>query len=42
MFIPRNSDPTNRIRRPAGYVVYGWQRSYFTHKLLAALHVYGA
>ena len=42
MFTPDRSDPGNQIKMPTQYVVYGWQRSYFTHKLMAALHFYGA
>ncbi len=42
MFIPQSASPTNQIERPDQYVVYGWQRSYFTHKLLAALLFYDA
>lgn len=40
MFIPAKSDRENQLERPEHYVVYGWQRSYFTHKLMAALHFY--
>jgi glutathione S-transferase len=42
MFIPSKTDRSPAIARPEQYVVYGWQRSYFTHKLLAALHFYQA
>lgn len=42
MFIPQKTDEQNQIGRPDRYVVYGWRRSYFTHKLTAALHFYGA
>ncbi len=42
MFTPSQSDLQPKIGRPARYVVYGWQRSYFTRKLIAALHFYGA
>ena len=42
MFIPNKVDGKKPIARPTNYVVYGWQRSYFTHKLMAALHFYGA
>lgn len=42
MFIPNAANVANTIPRPDRYVVYGWQRSYFTHKLMAALHFYGA
>ncbi|MEM6732368.1 MAG: glutathione S-transferase family protein, partial [Myxococcota bacterium] len=30
------------MKRPDHYVLYGWQRSYFTHKLMAALDYYRA
>lgn len=42
MFIPQKTDKKNQIARPDKYVVYGWQRSYFTHKLTAAMHFYQA
>ncbi len=42
MFTPSRDSEQNQISRPDQYVVYGWQRSYFTHKLMAALHFYGA
>lgn len=42
MFIPDKSALQNQIPRPDCYVVYGWQRSYFTHKLMAALNFYAA
>ncbi|MEM7709143.1 MAG: glutathione S-transferase family protein [Pseudomonadota bacterium] len=42
MFIPRKGEPANQISRPDQYVVYGWGRSYFTHKLTAALDYYNA
>lgn len=42
MFIPSKSDEQNKIAGPENYVVYGWQRSYFSHKLMAALDFYGA
>ncbi len=42
MFIPRKGEPGNQIDRPGQYVVYGWGRSYFTHKLTAALDYYEA
>ncbi len=42
MFTPSKSDDQPAIPQPDQYVVYGWQRSYFTHKLTAALHFYGA
>ena len=42
MFTPDKSGIKNQIPSPDQYVVYGWQRSYFTHKLTAALHFYGA
>lgn len=42
MFIPSKDDHQNLMPRPDRYVVYGWQRSYFTHKLMAALDFYGA
>lgn len=42
MFIPNAAKTQVTLVRPDRYVVYGWQRSYFTHKLMAALHFYGA
>ncbi len=42
MFTPQQTRSENQLDRPDRYVVYGWQRSYFTHKLMAALHFYGA
>ena len=42
MFTPRKDAPQPQLSKPNNYVVYGWQRSYFTHKLMAALHFYGA
>ena len=42
MFTPQQSRTETQLARPDCYVVYGWQRSYFTHKLMAALHFYGA
>ena len=42
MFTPQKNDASKTIARPQRYVVYGWQRSYFTHKLMAALHFYNA
>ena len=42
MFIPQKTDLQNSIPQPDRYVVYGWERSYFTHKLMAALHFYDA
>ncbi len=44
MFIPKKDDERNQIEQPESdtYVVYGWQQSYFTQKLLAALTFYGA
>jgi glutathione S-transferase len=42
MFIPNAANVADTLARPDCYVVYGWQRSYFTHKLMAALHLYGA
>ncbi len=42
MFTPDKSGFQNVIPCPDAYVVYGWDRSYFTRKLTAALHFYGA
>lgn len=42
MFVPKKTDRQNALASPDCYVVYGWQRSYFTHKLIAALRFYGA
>lgn len=42
MFTPSKDGATLKLATPNHYVVYGWQRSYFTHKLMAALHFYGA
>lgn len=42
MFIPAKDAVRHQIEQPDQYVVYGWERSYFTHKLMAALHFYGA
>ena len=42
MFTPATNTAVNTLPRPDAYVVYGWQRSYFTHKLMAALRFYGA
>jgi len=42
MFTPPRNTAQNALSRPEGYRVYGWQRSYFTHKLMAALHFYNA
>lgn len=44
MFIPRKGDEQNTIEAPdhGTYGVYGWEQSYFTQKLLAALMFYGA
>ena len=42
MFTPAKNAHRHAISRPDHYVVYGWERSYFTHKLMAALHFYGA
>ncbi len=42
MFTPQKDTPAPTLTTPNEYVVYGWQRSYFTHKLMAALHFYGA
>lgn len=42
VFTPKKTDRQNQIAQPDQYVVYGWQRSYFTHKLMAALTFYGA
>ncbi|MEM9757996.1 MAG: glutathione S-transferase family protein [Pseudomonadota bacterium] len=38
MFTPAKNATPAALSRPDRYVVYGWQRSYFTHKLTAALH----
>lgn len=42
MFTPQKTQATPQLAAPDRYIVYGWQRSYFTHKLMAALHFYGA
>lgn len=42
MFTPQKNEEKNQIEQPEHYVVYGWDRSYFTHKLTAALHFYNA
>lgn len=42
MFMPLLAKNPNTIQRPETYVVYGWERSYFTHKLTAALNYYQA
>lgn len=42
MFTPQKTGAHNSLSQPDHYVVYGWQRSYFTHKLMAALHFYDA
>ncbi len=42
MFTPPKNATSPQLETPSNYVVYGWQRSYFTHKLMAALHFYGA
>lgn len=42
MFIPAKNAHQHQIPRPDQYVVYGWQQSYFTQKLTAALTFYGA
>ncbi len=44
MFIPKKNDEQNKLKQPEGekYNLYGWERSYFTRKLEAALKFYGA
>ena len=44
MFIPKKGEENNAIKAPdhGAYDVYGWEQSYFTQKLLAALCFYGA
>lgn len=44
MFLINKADEKNQIAPPKAnhYVVYGWEHSYFTRKLEAALHFYGA
>jgi len=42
MFTPQIDVSHPVIPAHEHYVVYGWARSYFTHKLMAALHFYGA
>ena len=42
MFTPLKDAVNPQLKTPDHYVVYGWQRSYFTHKLMAALTFYGA
>ncbi len=42
MFTPIKGTVNPQLDTPNNYVVYGWQRSYFTHKLMAALTFYGA
>lgn len=42
MFTPVKRHDGPLSPRPDRYLVYGWRRSYFTQKLMAALHFYGA
>ncbi|MEM9600154.1 MAG: glutathione S-transferase family protein [Pseudomonadota bacterium] len=42
MFFPSKDATRHSLSRPETYVVYGWQQSYFTHKLMAALTFYDA
>lgn len=44
MFIPNRNDEKNKLDQPApnNYHLYGWEQSYFTRKLEAALIFYGA
>ncbi|MEM9773117.1 MAG: glutathione S-transferase family protein [Chloroflexota bacterium] len=44
MFIPNKEDEKNKLEKPGvdSYYLYGWEQSYFTRKLEAALIFYGA